>query len=62
VHFVVVDLDAQRSPVQQQLVKQYYKGYIPHVLVLDAQGTPLYNQTGEVDSQVIEDIVQKSLK
>jgi hypothetical protein len=62
VHFVVIDLDAQRSPAQQQLVKQYYKGYIPHVLVLDAQGTPLYNQTGEVDSQVIEDIIQKSLK
>jgi hypothetical protein len=62
VHFVVIDLDAQRSPAQQQLVKQYYKGYIPHVLVLDAQGTPLYNQTGEVDSQVIEDVVQKSLK
>lgn len=56
VHFVVVDLDVQRSPEQQQLVKQYYKGYIPHVVVLDAQGEPLYNQSGEVDSQVIEDI------
>ena len=61
VHFVVVDLDVQRSPEQQQLVKQYYKGYIPHVVVLDAQGEPLYNQSGEVDSQVIEDIFKKSL-
>ena len=61
VHFVVVDLDVQRSPEQQQLVKQYYKGYIPHVLVLDAHGTPLYNQSGEVESRVIEDIFQKSL-
>jgi len=61
VHFVVVDLDVQRSPEQQQLVKQYYKGYIPHVVVLDAQGTPLYNQSGEVESRVIEDIFQKSL-
>src|ERR1700694_4577832 len=61
VHFVVVDLDVQRSPEQQQLVKQYYKGYIPHVLVLDIQGTPLYNQTGEVESQFIEDIFQKAL-
>ena len=33
VHFVVIDLDIQRSPEQQKLVKQYYKGYIPHVLV-----------------------------
>src|SRR5580700_6273087 len=61
VHFVVVDLDVQRSPEQQQLVKQYYKGYIPHVLVLDAHGTPLYNRSGEVEPRVIEDIFQKSL-
>ncbi len=61
VHFVVVDLDVQRSPEQQQLVKQYYKGYIPHVLVLDARGNSLYNQAGEVESRVIEDIFQKSL-
>ncbi len=61
VHFVVVDLDVQRSPEQQQLVKQYYKGYIPHVVVLDAHGAPLYNQSGEVDSKLIEDIFQKAL-
>ena len=61
VHFVVVDLDIQRSPEQQQLVKQYYQGYIPHVVVLDAHGAPLYNQSGEVQSRVIEDIFQKSL-
>jgi hypothetical protein len=60
VHFVVVDLDVQRSPEQQQLVNQYYKGYIPHVLVLDARGEPLYNQAGEVDSRVIEDIFKRS--
>jgi hypothetical protein len=61
VHFVVIDLDIQRSPDQQKLVKQYYKGYIPHVLVLDARGGELYNQKGEVDSQHIEDIFKKSL-
>ena len=55
---MVVDLDVQRSPEQQQLVKQYYKGYIPHVLVLDAHGTRLYNQLGEVESRVIEGVFQ----
>src|SRR6266478_3361310 len=60
VHFVVVDLDVPRSPEQQQLVKQYYKVYIPHVLVLDAHGTPLYNQSGEVESRVIEDLFKRS--
>jgi len=60
VHFVVVDLDVRRSPEEQQLVKQYYKGYIPHVLVLDASGKPLYDSDGEVDSSVIEALFQKS--
>jgi thioredoxin-related protein len=61
VHFVVIDLDVQRSPEQQKLVKQYYKGYIPHVLVLDARGEALYDQSGEVDSEHIEDIFKNSL-
>jgi hypothetical protein len=60
VHFVVVDLDAQRSPEQQELVKEYYKGYIPRVLVLGAHGEPLYNQAGEVDSRIIEDLFRRS--
>ena len=60
VHFVVVDLDVQRSPEQQKLVKQYYNGYIPHVLVLDAHGEALYNQSGEVDSGVIEDLFKRA--
>jgi len=60
VHFVVVDLDAKRSPEQQKLVKQFYKGYIPHVVVLDANGNPLYNSSGEVDSKEIERVFAKS--
>ena len=60
VHFVVVDLDVQRSPEQQKLVKQYYRVYIPHVLVLDAHGEALYNQSGEVDSGVIEDLFKRA--
>jgi hypothetical protein len=60
VHFVVVDLDVRRSPEQQQLVKQYYQGFIPHVVVLDASGKALYNSDGEVDSRVIEGLFEKS--
>ncbi len=60
VHFVVVDLDAKRSPEQQKLVKQFYTGYIPHVVVLDANGNPLYNSSGEVDSKEIEGVFAKS--
>jgi hypothetical protein len=60
VHFVVVDLDTKRSPEQQKLVKQYYKGYISHVVVLDANGNALYNSSGEVDSKEIEALFAKS--
>lgn len=35
-------------------------GYIPHVLVLDVHGEPLYNQSGEVDSAGIEDLFRRS--
>ena len=61
VHFVVIDLDAKRSPEQQELVKQYYKGYIPHVLVLDSRGKAVYNDSGEVESKTIEGLFQQSL-
>ena len=60
VHFVVVDLDVKRSPAQQQLVKQYYQGSIPHVLVLDANGNALYNSAGEVESKRIEAVFAQS--
>ena len=61
VHFVVVDLDEKRSPEQQKLVKEYYEGSIPHVLILDANGNPLYNSPGEVDSKHISSIFEQSL-
>jgi hypothetical protein len=61
VHFVVIDLDAERSPEQQYLVKQYYKGYIPHVLVLDDRGKAIYNESGEVEFGTIQGFLQQSL-
>ena len=62
VHFVVVDLDEKRSPDQQKLVKEYYQGSIPHVLILDANGKPLYNSAGEVDSKHIASIFEQSFR
>ena len=37
------------------------EGYISHVLVLDAHSEALYNQSGEVDSEPIENIFEKAL-
>jgi hypothetical protein len=60
VHFVVIDLDMRRSPAQQELVKQYYRGYIPHLVVLDSNGKALYDSDGEMDSRTIEGVFERS--
>jgi hypothetical protein len=62
VQFVIIDLDKQRSAEQQQLVRKYYKGYIPHVVVLDAKGNAVYNDAGEVDESAIAALLEKLLK
>jgi len=62
VQFVVIDLDIKRTPEQQELVKSYYRGYIPHVTVLDAAGKPVYNAAGEVEGSAISSILDESLK
>ena len=62
VNFVVIDLDQRESAAQEELVKKYYKGYIPHVVILDAKGNALYNQAGEVEEQAVSEILDKALR
>jgi len=62
VQFVAVDLDHRLSPAQQQLQKKYYRGYIPHVVVLDAAGAAVFNSSGEVDESIISGLLDKALR
>ncbi len=62
VNFVVVDLDQKRSDAQQQLVKKFYQGSIPHVVVLNSNGDAVYNSAGEVPSEKISAILDKALQ
>jgi hypothetical protein len=62
VQFVVIDLDHRLTPAQAELKKKYYRGYIPHVVVLDPAGTPLYNASGEVDDAVVSALLDKALR
>jgi hypothetical protein len=62
VNFVIVNLDHKRSPAQQELVRKYYKGYIPHVVVLDRSGNAIYNQSGEVEESTIVRLLDSALK
>jgi thioredoxin-related protein len=59
---VVVDLDRKRSPEQQELVRKYYQGSIPHVTVLDRNGNAVYDTAGEVDEARISQILDQALK
>ena len=62
VQFVVVDMDKQRSAAQEDLVKRFYKGYIPHVAVLSRDGKVAYNASGEVEESEISKVLDKTLK
>lgn len=62
VQFVVIDLDHSLSPAQRELQKKYYRGYIPHVVVLDASGAAVYNSSGEVEESVISGVLDKTLR
>ena len=57
----MIDIDKKLSPSQQELVKKYYQGYIPHVVVLDRVSKALYNSSGEVEESVISAILDKAL-
>jgi hypothetical protein len=61
VQFVVVDLDRYQSQAQRELVKKFYKGSIPHVVVLNRDGTAAYDAAGEVDSAKISKVLDRAL-
>ncbi|HEY3972074.1 MAG TPA: hypothetical protein VGM18_03665 [Candidatus Sulfotelmatobacter sp.] len=62
VQFIIVDIDHRLSPLQEELKKKYFRGYIPHVVVLDAAGNALYDNSGEVDDRVISDLLDKAVR
>jgi len=61
VNFVIIDLDKGATPGQAELVKKYYQGSIPHVVILDKNGKSLYDAAGEVSEGEISGILDKAL-
>lgn len=62
VQFIVIDIDGDLSPAQKTLKEEYYKGRIPHVIVLDRTASALYNRSGEIDSAVISSLFEQALR
>jgi hypothetical protein len=53
VDFIIVDLDTELSKEQQELRERYYRGYIPHVTVMNGKGEAVYDKSGEVGTDKI---------
>jgi hypothetical protein len=62
VNFVIIDLDKPQSPAQIKLVQMYYQGSIPDLVVLDSNGTPVYNRAGEQSEEVLSSILDRALQ
>jgi len=62
VQFVVVDMDHPRARAQEELVKMFYMGYIPQVVLLARDGKAAYNASGEVGEPEISKILDKALE
>ena len=62
VQFVIVDLDHPLSDAHEGLKRKYYRGYIPHVVVLSVSGAALYNASGEMDEAAISGLLDKALR
>ena len=55
-------MDHSIPAAQRELTDRYFKGYIPHVVVIDRSGKALYNESGEVDEELLEKKFAEALK
>ena len=54
-------MDQKVPEAQKAVVQKYYRGYIPHVVVIDRFGKALYNDAGEVEESTIAKYLDKAL-
>ena len=62
VKFVVVDVDTPGSSEAKQLIKNYYRGFIPFQIVLDKDNIKSWSQIGEVDQHLLQSQLDKALQ
>ena len=62
VRFVVVDIDQKQPAVHKELLKEFFRGRIPHVVVLNRDGKAAYNASGEVDEKEISKVLDRMLE
>lgn len=61
IDFIIVDLDSKISNEQNELRGCFYPKYIPHVTIIGANGSVLYNRSGEIGNDLLSSILDKAL-
>ena len=61
IDFIIVDLDSKISNEQNELRGRFYRNYIPHVTIIGANGSVLYNRSGEIGTDLLSSILDKAL-
>ena len=61
IDFIIVDLDSKISNGQNELRERFYPKYIPHVTIIGANGSVLYNRSGEIGNDLLSSILDKAL-
>jgi hypothetical protein len=54
-------LDSKISDEQNELRERFYRNYIPHVTIIGANGSVLYNRSGEIGTDLLSSILDKAL-
>lgn len=57
-----MDLDLKRAPAHQDLTREHYRGYIPHITIFDKAGKVVYDRSGEYGEEEISAILDKALR
>ena len=61
VKFILVDVDHPSAKGGTELVKRFYRGYVPCEVIIDREGNEHLNQIGEVESQVLRKRIEQVL-
>jgi hypothetical protein len=60
--FIPIDVDHPPNRQACDLIKMYYRGYIPAEVVFDSGGKQVWSQIGEVENRVIVEQLHKVLQ
>jgi hypothetical protein len=59
--FILIDVDHPPNKQAADLIKKYYRGYIPTQVIFDSHGHQIWSQTGEAENRVVLEQLHKVL-